>query len=1557
MHGSYTIGAGPASCTNYLSFASAINDLNIRGIDNNVRFDIPAGYTENLSAPLALGSALLNGNLSGKTLSFTKSGAGANPLLNAYAGTGTPAVAKPDGFWKLKGVDNVTIDGIDLLDGNTTAPGTMEYGFGLFKYSTTDGAQNNTIQNCTVTLNKTNDASATAPMVEGSTGILVLNAIDTLATTIVTPAAFAATNSNNKFYSNTIQNCHHGIVLSGYDAPSPFTLGDTGNDIGGINGTGNQVLNFGNNGDATATAGIRALNQWGVNISNNIINNNNGSGSNTTNILRGIWAEKGVSAGATINNNTIAVANATTGGNATTGIDNAIGATASANTVTISSNIITGSATLAASAPWTGINNTATAAVVNMNNNSIQGISLAGTGTFAGIVNGNTAGTNSAVSVSISNNTINNNSKGSGTAATVMSCISIGGPLTATVNNNIITNNTLNAAATTGAVTFNCVIGAGTAGSSYIFNGNTVSNNSVTNMPAALAATLSGFINNTASPTGETITNNRIANLFVTGVSTAAQVIQGIRSNTNSSSVRTINGNVIDSLYTAAGVSGTITGILSQLGQTVTISKNKISKLFPGQNASSVSVAKGISITAGTTHQVFNNMINLDLTQAFSPAADAKLTGNNALIGIEVSNSTGTPATNLYYNTIRLSGNGSGTGFGSSGIHLTTATATIDMRNNIVSNFTTPGGTSPGFAVALRKTTGTYASTSNNNDWYAGTPSISHVLYFDGTTGAQNIVAFRTAAGAPRETNSLDDQPAFVSVTDLHLAPGGNCNIEGGGIPIGTPAITDDIDGDVRNTSTPDIGADEFDATGGSTTWKGYNTNWMDVRNWCGVLPTGATNVTLPGGKAFYPDITTAGPIANNVAISAGASISISAAGTFALKGSFTNNGTLTNNGMILMNGTLQQTFPGTGTGILAAMKSLQINNAAGVNIDKPVTITGELLPTLGTVTLNNNNITITSNATGTARVGAVGTSNAFVYNGTGRFVVERYIPGHSKAWQLLATPTSGQTVNQSWQEGNAPAGNTVPGYGAIITGTVAGQGFDIITPSGSTMKSYNFATQAWQNIGTTSGQIADKRGYMLLVRGDRSVQTAIAPATPTTLRTTGKLFAPGTEAPASTTVQPSKFESVGNPYASAIDFTTLSMLNVDNNKFYVWDPLLSGTYGLGGYQLFIGPAWTPTPGGTANYPSGVPVTLLQSGQAFIVFNSSASAGTVTFAENNKAVGNQMVFRLNGMPSILNTSLLTGSAAGNIADGNTVSFDMASADDVDAGDALKPVNTGENFGILKQGRKLIFEARQPVADRDTLFYTFSNLRTQAYTLRFAPQNVSEDGLTAFLVDQFAGTRTAVSLTDTSYAAISITADPRSAAPDRFMIVFRKTPPVSYTGIEAVKQGYDVKVTWKVTHEVNIENYEVEKSEDGIHFSKVGAQLPVNAGSAQYSWLDEAAVQGMNYYRIRSTSDLNAVRYSDIAKVNFKAPAMLITLYPDPLGPDKILNVKLSNQVKGQYVVTVSGINGGIIERSQVDHPGRDAVYPVPLRGIFAHGTYLVTITDPGKKRTTFKIVY
>ena len=138
----------------YPSIAAAVTDLNLVGVSGNVVFNVASGHIE--SAPvggivLQYAGGVLIGNQSNaaQTVVFQKSGAGANPLINAYTGTQTSPYTSLDGIVKIVGSDYITFDGIDVSEiaGNITSTTMMEFGYGLLRESNTNGTQNCVIKN------------------------------------------------------------------------------------------------------------------------------------------------------------------------------------------------------------------------------------------------------------------------------------------------------------------------------------------------------------------------------------------------------------------------------------------------------------------------------------------------------------------------------------------------------------------------------------------------------------------------------------------------------------------------------------------------------------------------------------------------------------------------------------------------------------------------------------------------------------------------------------------------------------------------------------------------------------------------------------------------------------------------------------------------------------------------------------------------------------------------------------------------------------------------------------------------------------------------------------------------------------------------------------------------------------------------------------------------------------------------------------------------------------------------------------------------------------------
>ncbi len=767
----------------YPTIAAAVTAINAGTHTGTITTNINAGHTE--TAPVG-GIALTATGTAGNTITFQKSGAGANPVITAYTGgTGTPGAAAQDGIFRLVGSDFVTIDGIDLSENaaNTANPATMEYGYALYKASATDGCQNNTIRNCTVTLNRINNAAGTSPMFDGSIGILLINSIPTAAATALTITAATGASSNNTFQRNTIQNCNIGIALSGFAAASPFTLADFNNVVGGSATNGNTIINYGGGATTSPAAGIRINSQWSANLSFNSINNNNGTGVSHATTLRGILTGTAVSANITISNNSITLTSAGTTSQLD-GINNAIGSTPASNNVNISNNTISLNYSSATGATINGITNTGNGATITVSSNTITAPSLGGTGTHLMISAGGAAGS----TLTANNNTVSNVVRTSATTGALRGIVIIS-PDAATVSGNLVENMSYSNTASTGTID-------GIFSTNSVIN-ITISNNILRNFSTPTTGTIKGILE--FGITGvKIIQNNTIANFSTTVGGTGGTSMTGIQY--AAGGTMTMASNQISALNSTGGTAGVIYGISVSTGSITNIFNNKITDL---SSTSTGPVVAGLFITGGTTHNVFNNIIG-DLR---TPAANAA----NPLIGINITSSTNT---NLYYNTVRLSGASTGALFGSSAVSAVTST-NLTMNNNIFVNTSTTAGA--GLAVAYRRSSTTltsYQTSSNRNDFFAST------IYTDGTTPQATLAGYQTAMGT-RDANSISENPPFLSLVTtnanyLHIDPAIATGVESGGVNIA--GITNDFDGDIRfgnagYTGTgfaPDMGADEM---------------------------------------------------------------------------------------------------------------------------------------------------------------------------------------------------------------------------------------------------------------------------------------------------------------------------------------------------------------------------------------------------------------------------------------------------------------------------------------------------------------------------------------------------------------------------------------------------------------------------------------------------------------------------------------------------------------------------------------------------------------------------
>jgi hypothetical protein len=126
----------------------------------------------------------------------------------------------------------------------------------------------------------------------------------------------------------------------------------------------------------------------------------------------------------------------------------------------------------------------------------------------------------------------------------------------------------------------------------------------------------------------------------------------------------------------------------------------------------------------------------------------------------------------------------------------------------------------------------------------------------------------------------------------------------------------------------------------------------------------------------------------------------------------------------------------------------------------------------------------------------------------------------------------------------------------------------------------------------------------------------------------------------------------------------------------------------------------------------------------------------------------------------------------SLTDGVATAFDNSFSASVDANDAMKLWNFGENIAEMRNDTALAIEFRPVPKAKDTIFYRLY-LRQQPYTLKLFTQNFT--GLLpiqAWLVDNYLNTRTAISLYDTTLYNFIPNSDTNSYR-NRFMLVLNR----------------------------------------------------------------------------------------------------------------------------------------------------------------------------------------
>jgi hypothetical protein len=172
-------------------------------------------------------------------------------------------------------------------------------------------------------------------------------------------------------------------------------------------------------------------------------------------------------------------------------------------------------------------------------------------------------------------------------------------------------------------------------------------------------------------------------------------------------------------------------------------------------------------------------------------------------------------------------------------------------------------------------------------------------------------------------------------------------------------------------------------------------------------------------------------------------------------------------------------------------------------------------------------------------------------------------------------------------------------------------------------------------------------------------------------------------------------------------------------------------------------------------------------------------------------------------------------------------------------------------------------------------------------------------------------------------------------------------PVNFVSIDVKKEGTNAKLTWKVSDEVNVQRYVVEKSLDGRTFNEIGS---VNAtGAIQYSFTD-LQVQAKNFYRVKSVDIDGSFKYSSVVSLNGSKSSIVLQAYPMPTRNSITLQ---HGTAKQGSLITIVSMEGKVVKTQLPNRNGQQTT--IDLQNALP-GVYMIRFDDGNGTVETLRIV-
>ena len=194
-----------------------------------------------------------------------------------------------------------------------------------------------------------------------------------------------------------------------------------------------------------------------------------------------------------------------------------------------------------------------------------------------------------------------------------------------------------------------------------------------------------------------------------------------------------------------------------------------------------------------------------------------------------------------------------------------------------------------------------------------------------------------------------------------------------------------------------------------------------------------------------------------------------------------------------------------------------------------------------------------------------------------------------------------------------------------------------------------------------------------------------------------------------------------------------------------------------------------------------------------------------------------------------------------------------------------------------------------------------------------------------------------------------------------MVVFGSSSitPVHFTSVTASQQkGHGMDVTWNVQNELNIKQYQVQKSSDGKTFTSIASVKSIGADklSTKYDWEDASTIPGNYFYRICGVGTDAALTYSQVIKVKMGMINQSVVIFPNPVHSG-VVSLQLNNMPQGNYVVKLISTAGQQIIKTSFNSPNGNISQNISFNKDINKGVYQLEVIAPDNSIKVLKMLY